>query len=74
MEVYGVVVCFCGGARALGLLAWSFVLFNLWVRLGYLAKCGVVSGRLFAMYMYFVYGYVYDYDDWLSYLGCGLLT
>ena len=42
--------------------------------LGYLAKCGVVSGKLFVMYMYFVYMYVYDYDDWSSYLGCGLLT
>ena len=41
--------------------------------LGYLAKCGVVSGKLFVTYMYFVYTYVYDCDDWLSYLGCGLL-
>ena len=50
------------------------MLLNLWVGLGYLAKCGVVSGQLFVMYMYFVYTHVYDYDDWSSYLGCGLLT
>ena len=41
--------------------------------LGYLAKCGVVSGKLFVMYMYFVYMYAYDYNNWLSYLGWGLL-
>ena len=57
-----------------GYLFWSFVLFNLWVGLGYLVKCGVVSGKLFVTYMYFVYMYMYDYDNWLSYLGCGLLT
>ena len=40
---------------------------------GYLAKCGVAGHKLFVAYMYFVFMYVYDYDDCLSYLGCGLL-
>ena len=38
-----------------------------------MAKCRVVSGKLFVMYMYFVYTYTYDYDDWSSYMGWGLL-
>ena len=38
-----------------------------------MAKCGVVGHKLF-VYMYFVLVYVYDYDDWSSYLGCGLLV
>ena len=41
--------------------------------LGYLAKCGVVSGELFVTYMHIVYMYAYNYDDWSSYLECGLL-
>ena len=57
-----------------GHLTWGVVFwFRLFV-IGYLAKCGVVSGKLFVAYMYFVYTYMYDYDNWSSYLGCGLLV
>ena len=31
--------------------------------LGYLATCGVVSDKLFVAYMYFIYTYVYDYNN-----------
>ena len=41
--------------------------------LGYLDNCGVVGRKFFIAYMYFVSMYVYDYDDWSSYLGYGLL-
>ena len=31
--------------------------------LGYLAKCGVVSDKLFVVYMYLIYMYMYYYND-----------
>ena len=68
------VVCLWG-VGALELLALGLLgcLIDRW-GLGYLAECRVVGRKLFVTYMYFVLVYVYDYDDWSSYLGCGLLT
>ena len=49
------VVCFVG-CRGIRVYLFWYLLCCLtrWVELGYLAKCGVVSGKLFVTYMYFV--------------------
>ena len=42
--------------------------FGIWLNVGLLVV------NFFVTYMYFVYTHVYGYNDWLPYLGCGLLT
>ena len=50
-----------------------FWVLNLWLGPVNLLDVGLLAVKMYFVYMYFVFAYAYDYADWSSYLGCGLL-